>query len=98
MQIQGTRDIKMIDRLLRHPDWVMPENVHTWLPEQMAAVVTRAEHLAGGQADPKRHFCAHRMLVGLAADAVGAEVLALAHGLFRNGWIRRVTPLPVSEC
>ena len=30
----------MIDRLLRHPDWVMPENVHTWLPEQMAAVVT----------------------------------------------------------
>lgn len=39
MQIQGARDVRMIDRILRHPDWVMPENIHAWLPSEMAQVV-----------------------------------------------------------
>jgi hypothetical protein len=47
----------------------------------VAAVVLRAEQLSGGQADAQGDLGGHRMLVGLAADAVGAEIGALAHGL-----------------
>jgi hypothetical protein len=47
---------------------------------QVAALVAGHEHLAGGHADPQGDLRRHGMAVGLAADAVGAEIGALAHG------------------
>ena len=49
---------------------------------QMATIVARAEHLPGGEANAQSDFGRHRMSIGLTADAVGAEVGALAHDGF----------------
>jgi hypothetical protein len=48
---------------------------------QVAAVVLRHEQLAGRHAHAQGDLRRHRMAVGLAADAVGAEIGALAHRL-----------------
>lgn len=37
--LENTRDVRMMERLLKHPDWVMPDNVYGWLPKEMAAVI-----------------------------------------------------------
>ncbi len=47
---------------------------------QVAPVRRRTEQLAGRQADAQGDLGRHRVLVGRAADAVGAEIGALAHG------------------
>ncbi len=46
---------------------------------QVAALGIAQEQLAGGQADAQRHLGGHGVLVGLTADAVGAEIASLAH-------------------
>ena len=48
--------------------------------DEVAAIALGPEHLAGGQADAQRDLGGHRVLVGLAADAVGAEIEAFGHG------------------
>lgn len=44
--IQGTRDLNAIDRVVSHPQWVMPDGVHQWLPDELQRVV-RAVHPPG---------------------------------------------------
>lgn len=43
MEIQGSRDLTTIAQVILHPQWVMPEGVHTWLPALIAETIV-AKH------------------------------------------------------
>jgi hypothetical protein len=69
----------------------------------MTAVIPGAEQFAGRQADAQRDLGRHRIGVGAPANAVGAEIFPVAHGLvlrlaaseqetFRNPFLGAVRP------
>lgn len=39
MQIRGSRDLTVIERVITHPQWVMPPGVHEWLPGMLAEII-----------------------------------------------------------
>ncbi len=65
---------------------------------QMATVVVGAEQPPGGQADAQGHLGRHRMGVGPAANAIGAEVFSLAQKAvlrWRPRSLQRNLPKPI---